>query len=81
MKGFGAFFIAAAFLLGPTSGTAQEPDRPPGLFPSGISFTGGMGRYSVRDEYISDQRYRGDLPTLRLDWIRSREDRGWSETQ
>lgn len=77
MKGFGAFLVATAFFLGPTAGAAQEPESPPGLFPSGISFTGGMGRYSVRDEYISDQRYTGDLPTLSLDWVRSREDRGY----
>jgi hypothetical protein len=76
MKGFRAFFVASTLLIWPSGLTAQEGNGHHDLFASGISFTSGIGRYSVRDEYISGQRYTGSLPYLRLDWIRFREDRG-----
>lgn len=40
------------------------------IFPSGISAGYGLGLYSVRDEYISKEKYTGTLPYLNLKWVR-----------
>jgi hypothetical protein len=77
MKGIGAVFVTAALLIRPSAGTAQEPNGHPDLFASGISFTSGIGRYSVRDDFISGRRYTGNVPYVRVDWIRFRENRGF----
>jgi len=39
-------------------------------FPSGISVGYGLGSYSVKDEYISKEKYSGTLPYLNVEWVR-----------
>jgi hypothetical protein len=39
-------------------------------FPSGISVDCGLGLYSVKDEYISKEKYSGILPYLNVEWVR-----------
>jgi len=77
MKHEGAFLAVSIFLLGPSSGFSQESGAHPGLYASGISFAGGVGGYSVRDEYISEETYSGTLPYVEVSWTRFREDRGF----
>jgi hypothetical protein len=40
------------------------------LYPGGISIEYGIGNYSVRDEYISKEKYSGTLPYYSLSWAR-----------
>ena len=40
------------------------------VYPAGISIEYGIGNYSVRDEYISKEKYSGTLPYYSLGWIR-----------
>jgi len=41
------------------------------IFTTGISAEYGLGSYSVRDEYISKEKYQGTLPYLKVNWARS----------
>jgi hypothetical protein len=38
-------------------------------FPSGIAIEYGLGSYSVKDEYISKEKYSGTLPYYSLSWM------------
>lgn len=63
--------------------TAGGLNAQPGgvLFPmlrSGISFELGVGRYSMRDEYFSSEKYSGTLPLVAVSWSRLDESRGFS---
>jgi hypothetical protein len=40
-------------------------------FPAGVSVEYGLGMYSVRDEYISKEKYSGTLPNIGVQWTRS----------
>ena len=40
------------------------------VFPSGISVGYGQGLFSVKDEYISREKYSGTLPYLNIEWVR-----------
>jgi hypothetical protein len=40
------------------------------IFPSGITIEGGFGKLSVRDEFISKEKYSGTLPQIALSWSR-----------
>lgn len=40
------------------------------IFPRGISVEYGLGKYSVRDEYISKEKYSGTLPSFKANWSR-----------
>ena len=55
----------ALLLLMPSDGHSQEAVRP-NPPTSGISIAWGMGRYAVRDEFISTERYSGTLPYIEL---------------
>ena len=36
----------------------------------GITISGGIGNYAVRDEYISEEKYSGSMPSVNLGWSR-----------
>ena len=40
------------------------------VYPAGISFEYGIGNYSVKDEYISKEKYSGTLPYFSFGWVR-----------
>lgn len=40
------------------------------VFPSGILIGYGQGLFSVKDEYISKEKYSGTLPYLNVEWMR-----------
>ena len=48
----------------------QDTINPRTMFPSGIFLGYGQGFYSVKDEYISKEKYSGTLPYLSLEWRR-----------
>jgi hypothetical protein len=49
---------------------AQDTSNYRTVFPSGIFIGYGLGSYSVRDEYISKQRYSGTLTYVNVEWVR-----------
>ncbi|KPK86064.1 MAG: hypothetical protein AMS27_05850 [Bacteroides sp. SM23_62_1] len=48
----------------------QETTDHKTVFPSGILVGYGQGLFSVKDEYISKEKYSGTLPYLNLEWVR-----------
>ncbi len=61
-------------------GTDLHAQTAPGahvLLPSGISIRGGLGRYSVRDEYLSAEKYSGTLPYFSATWAHTHERGGY----
>jgi len=61
-----AFFIAAKS-PGQDTMTMYNP------YPAGISIEYGTGRYALRDEYISQEKYTGSIPYLSLGWARKHD--------
>ena len=60
---------AVAFLIaGQASG--QDSLSYFSVYPAGISFEYGIGNYSVKDEYISNEKYSGTLPYYSFGWVR-----------
>ena len=47
------------------------------VFPSGISVGYGQGLYSVKDEYISKEKYSGTLPYFNIEWVRFHNKNGY----
>ncbi|MBN2395792.1 MAG: hypothetical protein JXC36_04930 [Candidatus Atribacteria bacterium] len=41
------------------------------IYPAGISFEYGTGNYSVKDEFISNEKYSGKLPYFSVGWARN----------
>ena len=51
------------------------------FYPQGAVFETGYGSFTVRDEYISPERYTGDIKTLKLAWSQIHEGkRGYEST-
>lgn len=53
--------------------TAQDPEPNLTVFPSGITLKYGIGRYSLKDQYISEEKYSGTLPYLSFGWARKHD--------
>jgi len=47
------------------------------VFPHGIFIGYGQGSYTVRDEYISKERYSGIMPYYKVEWVRFKERNGY----
>ena len=64
-------FLKSGFL------TAQESRDYKPLFLKGISFSQGIGKYSVRDNFISGEKYSGMLPDFSAQWSNFTENGGY----
>jgi len=62
--------ISLAMLLFAGNSFAQDSLNHRAVFPRGISVEYGLGNYSVRDEYISKEKYSGTLPSFKANWSR-----------
>jgi len=62
--------ISLMILLCAGNSVAQDSLSHRTVFPRGISVEYGLGSYSVRDEYISKQKYSGTLPSFKANWSR-----------
>ena len=62
--------ISLAMLLCAGNALAQDSSGHRDVFPRGISVEYGLGNYSVRDEYISKEKYSGTLPSFTANWSR-----------
>jgi hypothetical protein len=61
-------FTASIIITSPAS--AQDTVDNETVLPSGIFVGYGLGSYSVKDEYISKERYSGTLPYFDVEWVR-----------
>jgi hypothetical protein len=57
--------------------TGQEVQDKLFEYPAGISASYGFGKYAVTDEYISKEKYSGNLPYFDLTWSRMHESYGY----
>ncbi len=68
MKNKYIFLCLTSFLL--VAGvSAQDTDYQP-VYPEGISLEYGLGKFAVRDEYFSREKYSGPLPYFKTGWSR-----------
>ena len=70
MKTVLAVIVLAASIVIISSASAQDTPDNKAVFPSGITVGYGLGSYSVKDEYISREKYSGTLPRFSLGWVR-----------
>lgn len=70
MKTKAKIIISAITLLIAIESPGQDTLHYPNLYPGGISIEYGIGSYSVRDEYISKEKYSGTLPYYSFGWAR-----------
>ena len=70
MKNIDFYLLLFIFILSPSIYLlGQELSNQNLLFPPEISVEYGIGNYSVKDEYISKEKYSGSLPFYRINWI------------
>ena len=65
------FSIIILFVIQESFG--QDTLSYPKIYPEGISFEYGLGNYSVKDEYISKEKYSGNLNYYSFGWIRKHD--------
>lgn len=70
MKNKTKIIISAIALFISVESSGQDTLHYPNLYPEGISIEYGMGSYSVKDEYISKEKYSGTLPYYSFGWAR-----------
>ena len=51
--------------------SGQDSNLPDDIYPEGITFSYGTGFYSIKDKYISDEKYSGTLPYYSAGWVRN----------
>jgi len=56
---------------------AQDTLNHRSVFPAGIFIGYGQGFYSVKDEYISKEKYSGTMPYYNLEWVRFQNRNGY----
>ncbi len=64
------FVIVFILLLSFSSIVSDLEGMEGNYYPSGITITGGLGGFSIKDEYISREKYSGDLPLIAISWAR-----------
>jgi len=77
MRGWFFPLLAAPLFLVASGLNAQTEPGTHVPLPSGISIKAGLGRYSVRDEYFSAEKYSGTLPYFSAIWARLDERGGY----
>ncbi len=65
--------ICFAILICVTNLPGQDSLKCQRTFPSGITIEYGFGNYSLKDEYISKEKYSGTLPYYSIGWARHHE--------
>jgi len=72
-RSYPRLILSAMMLFMVSAGLGQDSLSISNPYPAGISLQGGMGFYSVKDEYISQEKYAGDLPCFSIGWSRQHE--------
>ncbi len=73
MKTISRIIIAVISLMIISQASAQDTINYKTVFPSGIFVGYGLGLYSVKDEYVSKEKYSGTLPYLNAGWTNKHE--------
>ena len=66
-------FICMVILISMGVSSAQDSLGWHSIYPAGIMFEYGVGNYSVKDEYISKEKYAGTLPNYSVGWARKHD--------
>ena len=66
-------FFTFAILISIGNLPGQDSLNRQSTFPSGITIEYGFGNYSVKDEYISKEKYSGTLPYYSVGWARKHD--------
>jgi hypothetical protein len=64
------FLIVLSTLLVAANSSGQDSVNHQTIFPRGVAIDYGLGHCSVRDEYISKEKYSGTLPYFAVSWSR-----------
>ncbi len=70
MKTLSGIIVITISLIITSQVLAQDTVNNKNIFPSGIFVGYGLGSYSVKDEYISKEKYSGTLPYFNIEWTR-----------
>ncbi len=70
MKNRAKIIISAIVIFIAVKSHGQDTLHYPNPYPGGISIEYGIGSYSVKDEYISKEKYSGTLPYYSFGWAR-----------
>jgi hypothetical protein len=73
MRYFVSFLFSLLLLMTNSDLSAQESLSQKVIFPKGISLEYGLGSYANTDEYISKEKYSGNLPYYKADWTNPHE--------
>jgi hypothetical protein len=65
-----SLLLSLFLLILPSATFGQTSETSPAVYPTGLTFSYGVGALSVRDENISNQRYTGTLPDMAVSWAR-----------
>jgi len=70
-------FIGLAILLFAGNSFGQDSLSHQIVFPKGISIDYGLGKYSVRDKYISKNKYTGSISSVNATWFHFNKKHGY----
>ena len=65
------------FVLNTDTGFSQNTTISKSIVTTGITFRYGLGQFSLKDEYISKEKYAGSLPYLSARWTRFKTNSGY----
>ncbi len=77
MKTKSRIIIFAILFIITLQTNAQDTVNHKTVFPTGIFIGYGQGLYSVKDEYISEEKYSGTIPYFSLEWVRFQNKNGY----
>ncbi|MBN2214832.1 MAG: hypothetical protein JW723_11355 [Bacteroidales bacterium] len=77
MKPRSIIIISAIVLFVAAELTGQDTVNFKNIFTTGISVEYGIGHYSVKDEFISKEKYTGILPCYSIEWARFHHKNGY----
>jgi len=69
------FYVVSSLITIQT--LAQDTLTHKSVFPTGIALSYGQGSYSVKDEYISKEKYTGSIPYYSIEWVRFHNQNGY----
>ena len=70
MKTKAIIFISTIALFISIESSGQDTTNYSTVFPKGITVKYGYGNYSIKDEYISNEKYSGTIPYFSFGWAR-----------
>ncbi len=69
---FTAINVSILFTVSAVFGQIRDENKSV-AYPEGITMEYGIGNYSVKDKYISEEKYSGKLPYFQVGWVKSHD--------